>query len=162
MHKTSEVEHSLKYAPMLEGLDPQEAVKRASLGLLLKLADLSPKPDAGKALKWRLIFSANLSTRLLLREYDSNIRAIVGPLNYISANMDQFAVDSKISSLLTAGRIDPRAVFVCVDAAGWSATQHQEASMIIHRLLAKRVGLMEDIWPWGAWSRKGGTLLCRT
>lgn len=83
---------------------------------MVKLVNLSPRPDAGKASKMRLIFSADLATRLLLREYDSNIRAIIGPLDSITASMDQFSVDTRITELLSKACHDPRAVFMCVDA----------------------------------------------
>ena len=70
--KTTEIEYSLRFSPLIDGLSADEAVRRAYQGLIKKLVDLSPKPDAGKAFKVRLIFSANLATRLLLRQHDSN------------------------------------------------------------------------------------------
>ena len=106
--KTTEIEYSLRFAPLIDGLSADEAVRRAYQGLIKKLVDLSAKPDAGKAFKVRLIFSANLPTRLLLRQYDSNARAVVGPLKNVSAMMSEFSLDAKLAELMSTARFRSR------------------------------------------------------
>ena len=55
--KSTELELSLRFGPMIESMTPEEAVEKAYKGLLQKILDLSVKPDSGKLRKLRLVFS---------------------------------------------------------------------------------------------------------
>ncbi len=55
-------------------------------------------------------------------------------------------LDRHISSMLMTGKEDATSAFLCIDTEEWSASQSQRTSRHVHRLLAKRAGLPEDIW----------------